>query len=190
MKLLPALLAFTLLVPFAGLRAAAENYSIDPVHSTVGFKIRHLGISWVTGSFGKFEGTASFDPAQPASSTLAVTVQADSVNTGNADRDKHLRAEDFFHTEKHPTITFKSTKVVKKTDSSYEVTGDMTLLGTTKPVTFTVETTGPVQGMKGETRRGGETTLTVKRSDFGMKNMIGPIGDEVHVTLAFSAVKQ
>jgi polyisoprenoid-binding protein YceI len=173
-----------------GLQAAPETYAIDAVHSSVDFKIRHLGISWVQGSFGKFDGKVVFDAEKPEASSVEITVQADSVDTRSEARDKHLKNEDFFNVSKYPTLTFKSIKVEKKGENTYEVTGDFTMLGVTKPLTFTMTTSGPVEGMKKETRRGGETEFTIKRSDFGMKTSIGPIGDEVKVSLAFSGVKQ
>ena len=173
-----------------GLQAAPETYAIDSVHSSVDFKIRHLGVSWVQGSFGKFEGKVVFDADKAEASSVEVTVQADSVDTRNDGRDKHLKSEDFFNTAKYPTLSFKSTKVEKKAADTYEVTGDFTLLGVTKPLTFTMTTSGPVEGMKKETRRGGETEFTIKRSDFGMSKMVGPIGDDVKISLAFSGVKQ
>jgi polyisoprenoid-binding protein YceI len=174
----------------ANFAVAAETYVIDPVHSSVDFKVRHLGISWVQGSFQKFAGKGMFDLDKPETSALEVTVEAGSITTGNEKRDGHLKSEDFFNAAKFPTLTFKSTKVVKKGEGSFEVTGDMTLLGVTKPLTFVVNTFGPVEGMQKELRRGGDTEFTIKRSDFGMAKMVGPIGDEVKVSLAFSAIKQ
>ncbi|MDX6766626.1 MAG: YceI family protein [Candidatus Methylacidiphilales bacterium] len=169
--------------------AAPQVFKIDPVHSSVGFKIRHLGISWVTGSFKEFEGQVSFDPEKPEASSVVVTVQAASVDTGSAKRDAHLKKPELFNVEKFPTLSFKSTKVEKTGDNTYKVTGDFTLLGTTKPLTVEFTGTDEVKGMQGETRRGGETTFVIKRSDFGMNYSIGPIGDDVQVSLAFSGIK-
>jgi polyisoprenoid-binding protein YceI len=172
-------------------QAEVETYKIDPVHSTVEFKVKHLGISKVNGTFADFEGIVNFDTENPENSSVEVTVKADSVDTRNQKRDAHLRTDDFFGTEKHPVLSFKSTAVKKTGDNTYEVTGNFTLLGNTKPITFTFTDLGKADGMKeGEVRRGGETSFTLKRSDFGMHKMIGPIGDEVEVTLAFSGIKQ
>lgn len=168
----------------------ADTYQIDPVHSTVEFKVKHLGISTVSGAFREFKGSGVLDPEKPELSTLEVVAQAASVDTGVAKRDEHLRGPDFFDTAKYPTLSFKSTKVEKLTGNKFSVTGDFTLLGVTKPITFEVEASAEAQGIKEEIRRGGETAFTIKRSDYGMAKMIGPIGDEVHVLIAFSAIKQ
>lgn len=172
-----------------GLQAAPETYKIDPVHSSVGFKVRHLGVSWVHGSFKDFEGQVVFDPEKPENSSVNLTVKAASVDTGNEKRDAHLRKPEFFGADKNPTLSFKSTKVEKAGPNLYRVTGDFTLIGVTKSLTVDFTGTDEVKGMQGETRRGGETEFVLKRSDFGMKEMIGPIGDEVRVSLAFSGIK-
>jgi polyisoprenoid-binding protein YceI len=189
MKTSAALLA--LLLATATLASAqTETYEIDPVHSTVAFKIRHLGISWVNGNFADITGTVVFDPANPEKSSAEVKVQAASVDTRNGKRDTHLKSPDFFDAEKHGALTFKSTKVRKTGDKTYEITGDFSLLGVTKPLTITFTDLGTATGMQGEARRGGETSFSLKRSTFGMTKNVGPIGDDVEVTLAFSGVKK
>jgi polyisoprenoid-binding protein YceI len=170
--------------------AAPERYKIDTTHSSVSFKIRHLGVSWVQGVFKDYEGEVLFDPEKPEASSVTVTVKAASVDTGNEKRDNHLRNADYFHVEKFPTLSFKSTKVEKTGENRYKVTGDFTLLGVTKPLVVDFIATDEIEGMRGEKRRGGETSFTIKRSDFGMKQSIGPIGDEVHVSLSFAGVKE
>lgn len=174
----------------AAAQAAPETFKIDPAHSTIEFKIRHLGISWVTGIFKEFEGTVVYDEADPSKNSIEVTVKADSVDTSNGMRNDHLKKPEYFNVEKFPTLTFKSSKVEKTKEGEFKVTGDFTLLGVTKPIEVEVEASGPVEGMKKEIRRGGETEFTIKRSDYGMKESVGPVGDEVKITLAFSAVKQ
>ena len=188
----PAGLGLVLGLLFSGafLQAAPETYKIDPVHSSVDFKIRHLGISWVSGIFKEFEGTLIYDETNAAASTIEVMVKASSVDTNSEMRDAHLKKPEFFNVDKFPALTFKSTKVEKLPSGHLKVNGDFTLLGVTKPIEFEVEVSGPVQGMKGETRRGGETEFEIKRSDYGMKEMVGPIGDEAKISLAFSAIKQ
>ncbi len=173
------------------LLAAPEKYTIDPVHSTVSFKIKHLMISTVTGSFTDFAGSGTFDPENPEASSIQVTVQAASINTNNDQRDTHLKSDEFFNIEKHPTLTFRSTSITKNSDDTYNITGDFTLMGVTKPISFTATITDQISGMKeGEKRRGGSASFRIKRSDFGMNHMIGPIGDEVDITLSFSGIQE
>lgn len=167
---------------------AAETYEIDAAHTSIVFKISHLGFSHTFGMFPDVKGSLTFDEADAKANSIAVTVNAASVNTMNAGRDDHLRNADFFDVEKHQEISFKSTAWKKTGDGEYEVTGDLTLLGNTKPVTFTAKELGSGKGMKGETRRGFETTFSIKRSDFGMDKMVGPIGDEVELTVSFEGV--
>ena len=186
---LPLLLSL-LTLSFQMARAVPETYAIDSVHSNVAFKIRHLGISWVNGYFKQFEGKVTLDPENPEKSTVKVTVQSASIDTATPDRDKHLRSPDFFSVEKFPVLSFESSKVTAKGQNVYEVTGNFTLLGVVKPVTFVFNGSESVKGMKGETRRGGDAAFTLKRSDFGMSKMIGPIGDEVQVSLSFEGVKE
>jgi len=191
MNILPrlCLLAAVSLALTHPISAAPETYKIDPVHSSIGFKIRHLGISWVNGSFNDFEGQVVFDPEKPENSSVNVIVKAASIDTGSEKRDAHLRKPEFFGVEKAPTLSFKSTKVEKTGPNLYKVTGDFTVIGVTKSITFDFTGTDEVKGMQGETRRGGETEFVLKRSDFGMNHMAGPIGDDVRVSLAFSGIK-
>jgi len=170
--------------------AAPATYEIDPAHSSVDFKIRHLGISWVRGSFGEIAGEVTVDPENPEKSVIEVTVQAASVDTRNDKRDEHLRSDEYFDVENHPTLTFKSSGVKKTGENTYEVTGDFTLLGVTKPITVMLTDSGEIEAQE-KTRRGGEVEeFTISRSDFGMDEMVGPIGDEVHILLAFSTIKK
>jgi polyisoprenoid-binding protein YceI len=184
---------FVLLLGMTLMSAQAEviQYEIDAVHSSVDFKIRHLGISWVRGSFTEFSGQVNIDSENPEKSQVSITVQAASVDTRNKARDKHLRNEDYFNVEKLPIISFKSTSLKKQKDGTYLLTGKLTLLKTTRTITTTLTDSGEADGMHGEKRRGGELAeIVLKRSDYGMKMMIGPIGDEVTLYLAFSAVKK
>jgi polyisoprenoid-binding protein YceI len=103
------------------LRAAVETFKLDPVHSDLSFKIRHLGLGWVSGSFKKFDGSVTLDPAAPANSKIVVTVEAASVDTRNAKRDTHLNSADFFDTAKYPTLSFAGTRLVDKGNGVFEV---------------------------------------------------------------------
>lgn len=186
LAMLIAILAAT--VTLAG-SASANDYAVDPVHSTVWFKVKHLGINFVYGRFNEYEGTLSFAPENPeAPSNTQVTVKTASVDTGNETRDQHLRGEDYFDVANHPTMSFKSGGWEKKGDD-YLLKGDFTLMGETKTISVPVQYLGSTKGMQGEDRVGFETTFTIKRSDYGMTTSLGPVGDEIEVTLAIEAVK-
>src|SRR5579871_3148295 len=117
---------------------AADDYTFDPVHSSVSFKARHLDISWIHGRFNEVSGKFSLDRENPAKSTFELSIKADSVDTANVKRDEHLRQPDYFDTKQYPTIDFKSTSV-KAVKGGYELTGDFTMHGTTKKITFVVQ---------------------------------------------------
>ena len=155
---------------FAGSHALAQhvNYAIDPAHSQVDFGIKHMGISTVHGRFAIKEGSIDLDPQNLTDSAVTATIDVSSVDTGVAARDGHLRSPDFFDTAKFPTATFKSTKIVKAGDS-YDVMGDLTLHGVTKPVTLHMEPPSKEQmGMDKMPHRGFTATTTLHRKDFGL----------------------
>lgn len=169
--------------------SAADDYDYDLVHSSVSFKARHLGISWIHGRFNDVSGKFSLDRADPSKSTFALTIKTDSVDTANKARDEHLRQPDYFDTKQFPTIEFKSTKV-KAIDGGYEVAGDFTMHGTTKPITFTMMG-GEEHNFRGTKRVGFSTELSVKRSDYGFdKNAIGPIGDMALIMIDCEGVRK
>lgn len=157
----------------------------DTVHSFVLFKTKHLGVSSAFGRFNAFTVSVGANADGSEISSVEFAVKANSVDTGNAGRDKHIQSPDFLNAKQFEDITFKSTAV--KGD---EVTGDLTLHGVTKPVTAKLVKVGAGKGMKGEDLVGWETTFTVKRSDFGMTNMVGPVGDEVTLTVATELSKK
>src|SRR5680860_1538742 len=144
------------------------TYTIDPTHSRIGFVARHAMVTKVRGSFNDFEGTGSFDAESPANSKLQLTIQAASIDTRNADRDGHLRSNDFFDMENHPEITFASTAVEHVDGDDYRVTGDLTIKGVTKPVTVDFEYTGVAVDPYGNQRVGFEGKTTVNRKDWGV----------------------
>lgn len=144
------------------------TYTIDPTHSRIGFVARHAMVTKVRGSFNEFEGTGHFDAEQPERSTLSVTIQAASIDTRNADRDAHLRGNDFFDMERFPTITFTSTAISAAGDDGYRVVGDLTIKGVTKPVTLDLELTGTAVDPWGNTRLGLEGSTVVNRKDWGV----------------------
>ena len=144
------------------------TYAIDPTHSRIGFVARHAMVTKVRGSFNEFEGSGYFDADDPAGSHLALTIQAASIDTRNADRDGHLRSNDFFDMETYPEITFVSTAVEQTDSDRFRVTGDLTIKGVTKPVTVGFEYTGTVVDPWGNTRIGFEGSTTVNRKDWGV----------------------
>lgn len=171
---------------FSAAPAAAETYEIDAGHTTIGFEVKHLGISNVVGRFGEFEGTINLSSDKPEATTAEVSVNAASVYTGLEKRDDHLRNPDFFNATEFAKVTFKSTGVKNATDKGFDLTGDLTMLGVTKPVTLTVSgVTDEIDDPWGGKRRGASATATFKRSDFGMSYGIdnGAVGDEVTVEI-------
>ncbi|HKA36716.1 MAG TPA: YceI family protein [Thermoanaerobaculia bacterium] len=150
--------------------AEIETFNFDKAHTQVGFRIRHF-VSKVEGRFNKFDGTILLDRQNPGASKVDLTIQADSIDTNNENRDKDLRSENFFDVAKFPTITFKSTKVVAKGNDAYDVTGDFTMHGVTKTITVPVKHTGflKVPGRSGMGEKAGfEITFPLNRKDYGI----------------------
>jgi polyisoprenoid-binding protein YceI len=144
------------------------TYAIDPTHSRIGFVARHAMVTKVRGSFNEFDGSGYFDAETPAGSSLQLTIQAASIDTRNADRDGHLKSNDFFDMETYPEITFTSTAVEQLDDTNYRVTGDLTIKATTKPVTVDFEYAGTAVDPYGNQRIGFEGKTTVNRKDWGI----------------------
>jgi polyisoprenoid-binding protein YceI len=144
------------------------TYTIDPSHSRVGFVARHAMVTKVRGGFNDFAGTFTIDAADPAASSAELTIEAASIDTRNADRDAHLKSNDFFAMDQHPQLTFRSTAVEQVSDTDYRVTGDLTLRGVTKPVTIDLEYTGAAIDPWGNTRVGFEGSTKVNRKDWGL----------------------
>jgi polyisoprenoid-binding protein YceI len=145
----------------------AGDYTIDPAHTRLGFSARHAMVATVRGQFTDFTGTAHVDTANPASSKVEVSIVANSISTGQQQRDDHLRSGDFFESEQYPDITFTSTDVTRDGDE-WTITGDLTIKGVTKSVAVPFEFTGSAQDPFGNTRIGFEGAATIKRSDWGM----------------------
>jgi polyisoprenoid-binding protein YceI len=191
------MLAAVLMVGAGTMAAQAQDWMIDKSHSEADFSVKHMGISTVHGSFRGVSGTIRFEAGNPAAWNVEATIDVNTVDTGVADRDKHLKSADFFEVEKYPTMTFKSTGV-KPEGEGYLVTGDLTLHGVTKPVTLSVEAPGNEQvGMDGKSvHRGFTATTKVNREDFGLKwngtlkSGDAVIGSEVKIELDIEAVKQ
>lgn len=169
--------------------SAADEYAYDLVHSSVSFKARHLDISWIHGRFNEVDGKFSLDREHPSKSTFELTIKTDSVDTANKARDEHLRQPDYFDTKQFPTIEFKSTST-KAIEGGYEVTGDFTMHGKTKKITFVLKG-GKELDFKGMKRVGFSTELSLKRSDYGFdKNAIGLIGDEALIIIDCEGVRK
>lgn len=180
----------TLIVAAAGQAAwGADEYAYDAVHSSISFKARHLDISWIHGRFNEAEGKFTIDREAPARSKFELTIKADSVDTANKQRDEHLRQPDYFDTKQFPTITFKSTSV-KPVEGGYEVKGDFTMHGKTRPVTLVMKG-GQEHDFKGTKRVAFSTELSLKRSDYGFDPAaIGPIGDEALIFIDCEGVRK
>ena len=159
--------------------APAEEFTVDTGHSTVLFRILHMGVSNAWGRFDNIAGTVNLDEADPAKSALDITISTESVDTGVAKRDDHLRGPDFFNARQFPKITFKSQSLRATGADTYEVTGTLTLHGVSRPLTVTLKKIGAGKSPLGDQRLGVETGFTIKRSDFGMKNMLDAVGDNV-----------
>jgi polyisoprenoid-binding protein YceI len=168
---------------------AADEFTVDGVHTSVSFKISHLDISSVHGRFNKFSGRIMFDKADPTKSSFEVTIDADSVDTNQAARDKHLRSPDFFNVKQFPTMKFKST-AVKALKDGYEVTGDFTMHGKTKSITCVLKGGKQTKDPLGATRIGFMTDFTLKRSDFGMDKATDMIGDMVYISIGAEGIKK
>jgi polyisoprenoid-binding protein YceI len=203
-----AALAALVLVPYVGGTAAAQSqaakvayapipagdYKIDPAHSVIGFAVRHLEINWVEGRFKEFEGAIHYDDKDVTKSSVEFTAKVESIDTGVAPRDKHLRTADFFEVEKYPTLTFKSTRVERK-GKAYVLHGDLTIKGVTKAVQLPFDITGAVKDPWGNTRFGVSAETKINRRDFGINYGSAfaggglDVGNEVNITLRLEALK-
>ncbi len=196
MSLVNKLHSVTLLAGVALFAAAASaqtsTWKIDPVHSGVEFKIRHLGVSNVRGTFSKPKGTVTLDEKDVTHSSVEATIDTATVNTNEEARDKHLKSPDFFDVEKFPAITFKSTSL-SNAGGKLTLTGDLTLNGVTKPVTLALDgPSAPQKGPRGVTVSGFSATGTVHRTDFnfGSKFSSPMLGDDVQFSIDIEMDKQ
>lgn len=145
------------------------KWNVDTVHSTVGFSVRHMMISNVKGTFNEFDGNIELDPTDLTDASIEFTIDASSVDTRMPDRDDHLRSADFFDVENHPNLTFKATEIKKTSEDNYDMTGDFTIRGTTKPVTFDITFEGMAKDpMSGDEVAGFTGSTKINRKDFGL----------------------
>jgi polyisoprenoid-binding protein YceI len=177
------------------LAALSGAYTIDPVHSSIGFTARHAMVTKVRGTFDEFEGSAVLDGENPANSTARVTIKVHSIDTRNGQRDDHLRSNDFLSMDEFPEITFVSTGARQVDESTFELTGDLTVKGVTKSVTVPFEHHGAAQDPFGNTRVGFEGHAVINRKDFGV-NFNAPletggvlVSDKITLEFDISAIK-
>lgn len=174
----------------------AETYDIDSSHSSVEFKIKHMAISNVKGTFSDFKGTFDFKPGNEKDWTVEATIQLASINTGDKDRDEHLLADDFFNAEKFPTMVFKSTSVKMKDDEEGEIMGTLTMHGVTLPVVLELEVGGTVVDPWGNERAGFSASGKINRKDWGLSygkvlesgGLV--IGNDVKIYLEVEGIKR
>ena len=172
----------------------AGTWELDAAHTTVGFTVRHMMLAKVRGHFAVTRGTIRIE-ADPLQSSVTVTIDAGSLDTRDANRDAHVKSADFLDVEKYPTIEFASTSV-RQTDDGWEVDGDLTVHGVTRPVTLDLEHTGIAKDPYGNTRTGFEATTEISRSDFGLEwnqaletgGVV--VGDKVKIEIQVEAVAQ
>ncbi len=186
MRRIPAGLAVGALVLGLATTANATRWKVDGAHTTVSFSVSHLFTS-VRGRFDRFEGSVEFNPAKPEATVVRGTIEAASINTNNAKRDKHLRSGDFFDVEKYPTLSFESTGVKKVNGNKGELEGKLTVHGVTRPVVIEVEYLGQGSDPWGNVRAGFSMKLTIDRKDYGLNwNEVLEtggflVGDEVEI---------
>ncbi len=171
------------------LGAFASDYKIDPAHSFVQFKIYHLGYSWLNGRFNTMEGGFVWDPKQPDSAKIDVMIETKSVDTNHAERDKHLRSDDFLNVSKFPSATFESV-AYRGDDAGGPLDGELTLHGVTKPITIEVDVIAEGKDPWGGYRAGFAGEVTFKRSDFGMTYDLGPKSDEMQMELFIEGIRK
>jgi polyisoprenoid-binding protein YceI len=168
----------------------AETYKVDPVHSSIVFKIDHLGVTPFYGRFNNASGEFTTDENMPENNFARVSVKVKDVDTQNQKRDEHLESADFFDAEKYPDIVFE-TKTFKKTGvNTFEIEGRLSFHGVERNITVEAVQTGAAKDPWGGYRKGFETSFSILRSDFGMDKMIGLVGDEVTLYIAIEGIRQ
>ncbi len=173
------------------------QWQLDPAHSAAHFSVRHLMISNVRGEFGKVSGNAVLDPSDLTKSTVEVSVETATIDTREPQRDEHLRSADFFDVANHPAITFRSRKITSAGPEHFKVTGDLTIRGVTREVTFDVEGPGPaIKDPWGNVRTGASATAKINRKDFGLVwNAFTEagglvVGDDVSITFEAELIQK
>lgn len=184
-----------LLIVFMAVSASADTWTFDKPHSSIGFSVRHLVVSKTKGNFADYDGHVKFDGQNLAEGSVEVIIQMASIDTDNADRDKHLKSPDFFDVEKFPVMKFKSKKVIPGDDNTFKLIGDLTIKDVTREVTLDGEFNGVVTGPGGNTRAGFSAETTINRQDFNVawanKLQDGSliVGNDVNIVLELELVK-
>jgi polyisoprenoid-binding protein YceI len=169
---------------------AVEEYVIDTEHSFINFRISHLGIAWVHGRFNTFEGAFRYDADNPGASNVEVTINTASIDSNHAERDRHLRSDDFLDVARFPTASFVATGLESTGDNTGTLSGELTLHGVTQPVTIEVEYGGAGSDPWGGYRRGFEGRTRFALADFGIDYDLGPAAREVELTLLIEGIRQ
>ena len=178
--------------------SAAETggtYSIDPLHTNVGFRVRHMGLAIVMGKFTDYTATISYDANDISKSSVQFSAKVASLDTGVKQRDDHLRSADFFEVEKYPEMTFRSTRIERKSDKTFIAYGDLKIKEVTKQITLPVEFYGAIKDSQGQTRLGGSAQLNINRQDYGIKwsqildNGSLVVDNNVQIELQFEALR-
>lgn len=175
--------------------ASTRTFTIDKAHSEAAFQVRHL-VTRVRGRFSDFSGTIQFNEARPDLSAVTFTINTGSIDTSTADRDAHLRSEDFFFVDKYPTMTFVSSKVTSTSQGEFDVQGTLTIRGVVKDITLPVTYLGDAKDPWGQSRIGFEGETTLNRKDFGLMWNTALetggflVGDEVKISVAIQAIAQ
>lgn len=177
---------------FGSTALMADEYVIDTkgAHASIKFRVQHLGYSWLYGRFNEFSGNFSYDEKAPEKSSVEVTIKTSSVDSNHAERDKHLRSDDFLHVDKYPEARFVSTSYSQGEDGSGVLKGNLTLNGVTRPVEIDVEFIGAGQDPWGGYRAGFEGKTSFAMADFGIVKDLGPKSKDVELTLSVEGIRQ
>jgi len=189
-KLITAATFIAALATSSAINAAEYKLDTRGAHASVEFKIKHLGYSWLSGRFNTFDGNFSWDAKKPNDSKISVTIDTTSIDSNHADRDKHLKGNDFLNVSKFDSATFNSTSIVFKDETNATVTGQFTLHGVTKEINFPIEKIGEGSDPWGGYRAGFSGAFSIKMADYGIDYNLGPASTHVDLTLHIEGIRQ
>lgn len=187
---IPALALLLSSMAFADKPGGTYAFDKKGAHQFVMFKISHLGYSWLYGNFNEFTGSFTVDEDNPENSKVRAEIKTASIDSNHAERDKHLRSDDFLDVSKYPTATFESTGIEQTGERTAKITGDFTLHGITKPVTLDAKMIGYGDDPWGGYRMGLEASTTLKLADFGITKDLGPASETVEIIISVEGVRQ